>query len=120
MDKKAVVVELRRDGTTVYFKVDRMAEPLRGKGVLIKKGWWSIESHIFPHMQIRTLFLNGEDRSCDGESDEVTFATDRGALEYVSKMKELLEELNDGLQCCGHPKSSIAGEGLTHWCEECA
>ena len=115
---KAVVVEFERKGETVTMKVVRMAEGLRGKGALVRKGKWSIESFGCPQIGVKTLYLWGGRRSGDRDVCVRKFSSEKKAEKYVRKMRALIDELNRERQVCGHLRSSIRGK-TTRWCEEC-
>ena len=65
---------------------------------------------------------HGKNKATKNQKHWLEMLNDQGylaivAYEFEGARTAIIEYLE--LQPCGHPKSAIKGDGLTHWCGEC-
>ena len=65
---------------------------------------------------------HGRNKTTDNQKKRIKMLNDQGNLaivcyEFEGARDAIVEYLE--MQPCGHPRSAIKGEGLTHWCSFC-
>ena len=119
-------VVIHVDGCKVTFQMQEMDESKRGRGLIATRNGYEIVSAYGPAIGSfmsteKTLFINGNNRESDNRLVEHIFDNSCESCEFYDNFVAMFEELNEEeeTQCCGHPKSSIMGDGSTHWCGDC-
>lgn len=95
MKRLEVSLKIQPDGKTVVAECTHIAEELRGKGVLAKKGLYDIGSWDSLNVCSRRLYVRGKNKVEDYNIDSLVFDTPEEAQAYVKIMNELIDEINN-------------------------